>query len=271
MSANSSNSSNGGVILDPPLTTKRKQISPAKRWCFTFNNYTESDYSSIVPILRQECDKWIVGKEIGESGTPHLQGFFVFKTKKRPSSVFNFTKSIHFERTKGNDEQNIQYCSKDGDFEGYGIPKPPKTIKKEDLYDWQKELVDLFKIPCEWNCRNIYWRWGGVNIGKTQFCKYLCVHHDAVIIGGSYKHILAQVQNQQAPIYIVLLSYGDDKVSYRALEQIKDGLFSSAFGCDNNKMEIRDAPHLLVIGNEPPDEDDRHFHPTKYHVSCLDE
>ena len=89
---------------------------------------------------------------------------------------------------------------------------------------------------------------------------------NAVVIGGQNKHILAQVQNQPAPIYIILLSYGDDKISYRAVEQIKDGLFSTAFGCDNNKMEIRDAPHLLIIGNEPPDYNDRHFHPTKYDV-----
>ena len=55
-------------------------------------------------------------------------------------------------------------------------------------------------------------------------------------------------------------------VSYPAIEQIKDGLFSTAFGCDNNKMEIRDAPHLLIIGNEPPDTENIFFHPTKYDV-----
>jgi hypothetical protein len=91
----------------------------------------------------------------------------------------------------------------------------------------------------------------------------------AVVIGGANRHILAQVQNQPAPIYIILLSYGDDQISYRAVEQIKDGLFSTAFGCDNNKMEIRDAPHLLIIGNEPPDKSNRCFHPTKYNVAKI--
>jgi hypothetical protein len=81
--------------------------------------------------------------------------------------------------------------------------------------------------------------------------------------------MLAQVQNSEAPIYIVLLSYGDEKVSYRAIEQIKDGLFTSAFGCDNNKMTVRDASHFLIIGNEPPDKDDRNFHPTKYNVKQI--
>lgn len=54
-------------------------------------------------------------------------------------------------------------------------------------------------------------------------------------------------------------------------KQIKDGLFSSAFGCDNNKMEIRDAPHLIIIGNEPPNMDDRNFHPGKYIVREISE
>lgn len=264
-SSSSSSSSKGEGNTIPPPLTKKKQISPAKKWCFTLNNWTEDQYSSIVPIIREKCDKWIIGKEVGESGTPHLQGFLKFKTKVRPLSVFDFS-NIHWEKCKGSDEANFKYCSKDGDYDMEGFPRPPTTIKREEFYPWQEELVKIFEIPCKWNCRTIYWRYGDINIGKTQFARWLCVHMGAVVIGGANKHILAQVQNQPAPIYIILLSYGDDQISYRAVEQIKDGLFSTAFGCDNNKMEIRDAPHLLIIGNEPPDQNNRHYHPTKYNT-----
>lgn len=265
-SSSSSSSSNEGGNTNPPRQTKKKQISPAKRWCFTLNNWTESDYSSIVPLLQKECDKWILGKEVGESGTPHLQGFLRFKKKARPCSVFSFTNRIKWIKCNGNDESNYEYCKKDKDYISEGFPKEPTTIKREEFYEWQEELVKIFEIPCKWNCRTIYWRHGDINIGKTQFARWLCVHMGAVVIGGANKHILAQVQNQPAPIYIILLSYGDDQISYRAVEQIKDGLFSTAFGCDNNKMEIRDAPHLLIIGNEPPDTNNRHYHPTKYNT-----
>ena len=273
-SSNSSNSSKGGVILDPPLKTRKKQISPSKRWCFTLNNYTKEECSSIVPILREQCKKYMVSKEVGEEcGTPHLQGFLEFKKKQRPMSAFSFTNRIIWEKCGGNDDQQVVYISGVNKFQlsdviwSHGMPVAPITIRREEFYPWQEELAKVFEVPCKWNCRTIYWRYGSINIGKTQFARWLCVHMNAVVIGGANKHILAQVQNQPAPIYIILLSYGDDKVSYRAVEQIKDGLFSTAFGCDNNKMEIRNAPHLLIIGNEPPDTNDRHFHPTKWNVN----
>lgn len=270
MSASSSNSSEEGGNTKPPLNKKKKQISPAKRWCFTLNNYTEEQISSIVPALREYCECHIVAKEVGESGTPHLQGFLKFKIKRRPMSVFDI-KEIHWEKCKGSDKDNEEYCSKEGEvIDKNGFKSPPKTIKRENFYLWQEKIVKIIEVPCEWDCRKIYWYYGEAGLGKTQFCKWCCVHLNAIIIGGSSKHMLAQVQNQEAPIYIVLLSYGDEMVAYRALEQIKDGLFSSAFGCDNNKMEIRDAPHLIVIGNEPPDMDDRNFHPGKYKVHKIE-
>lgn len=268
-SSDSSSSSKGESNTSPPPCEKKKQISPAKQWAFTLNNWTEEEYSSIVPLCEKECLKYIIAKEVGEEcGTPHLQGFCHFKRKLRPLSVFTFTNRIQWKKMykKSSDEKNFDYCNKDGNYISKGFPKPPTTIKREEFYEWQEELVKIFEKPCEWNCRTIYWRYGDINIGKTQFARWLCVHMGAVVIGGANKHILAQVQNQQAPIYIILLSYGDDQISYRAVEQIKDGLFSTAFGCDNNKMEIRDAPHLLIIGNEPPDQTNRHYHPTKYNT-----
>ena len=262
----SSNSSIEGGNTKLPLPTRKTQIPPAIRWCFTLNNYTEADISSIVPNINEHCRCAIVGKEVGESGTPHLQGYIEFKLKKRPISIFGL-KSIHWEKAKGSKDDNYNYCSKDLNIcYVKGFKLPPTTIKRSDFYPWQEAMVALFEKPCKWDDRTIYWRYGDVNIGKTQFAKWLCVHLNAVVIGGQAKHMLAQVQKQPAPIYIILLSYGDEMVSYRAIEQIKDGLFTSSFGCDNNSMEVMDAPHIIIIGNEPPDYNHKNFHPTKYDV-----
>lgn len=264
---NSSTSSNEEGNTITPRLQQPKQISPAKRWCFTLNNYTDDEISSIVPVFEEYCSLGGFSKEVGDSGTPHLQGYVEFINKKRPKSLLSIDR-IHWEKAKGSKKDNLSYITKDESlFWSKGFPKPPTTINEKDFYPWQKTMVEVFKTPCKWNCRTIYWRYGGVCIGKTQFAKWCVVHLGAVVIGGASRHILAQVQNQPANLYIILLSYGDEKVSYRSIEQIKDGLFTTAFGCDNNKTEVQDAPHILIIGNEPPDTTDRNFHPTKYNVA----
>lgn len=76
---NSSNSSKGlgNTIPVPP-----KQISPAKRWCFVLNHWKEEEFNAISSIVPEYCNFCIIGSEIGELGTPHLQGYLEFKTKR---------------------------------------------------------------------------------------------------------------------------------------------------------------------------------------------
>jgi len=95
----------------------KKQISPSKKWCWTFNNYPDDIYSSIVPILDKYCSIAFYAKEVGESGTPHLQGYLEFKTKRRPISIFDpEIFKIHWTKAKGSVQANADYCGKDGDF-----------------------------------------------------------------------------------------------------------------------------------------------------------
>ncbi|GAC77835.1 replication protein, partial [uncultured marine virus] len=146
----------GGVILEPPLNLAKKQISPAKSWCFTLNNWTEEEYSSIVLLLEEHCCLYVCGKEIGEEcGTPHLQGYLVFKTKKRPKSVFAFTDRIRWKKAGGNATQNLEYCNKGKDFITKGYPKPIKLI--DPVYEWEQEILEIIKE--EPDDRTIYWYW----------------------------------------------------------------------------------------------------------------
>ena len=156
---NSSNSSSGGVILKPPAKKKKKQISPSKRWCFTLNNYTNEHVdliSSIVPIV---CNKYIVGKEVGKSGTPHLQGFLEFKDKVRPLSKIPI-KEVHWEKARGND-MSQNYCGKDGDIILINnIPKPVALMTYDLLREQQKLIADKYKIEEDpLFGRKVHWYW----------------------------------------------------------------------------------------------------------------
>ncbi len=107
MSNNSSNSSKG--------SGNTSQIPPSKKWCFTLNNYTESMISSIVPKFQQYCKQAFYSKEVGASGTPHLQGYMELLNKGRPLSgeLFKNVPQMHWEKAKGSEEQNLKYITKD--------------------------------------------------------------------------------------------------------------------------------------------------------------
>ena len=88
-----------------------------RRWCFTINNY-----KSVPTSLPKNVDYLCYGKEVGkETGTPHLQGFVVFKSRVwRPHKYFLDHGHGFFQPTKGTVQENIDYCSKDGDFTEFG-------------------------------------------------------------------------------------------------------------------------------------------------------
>ena len=57
-----------------------------RRWCFTLNNWHDSDVESLKKMT--DIKYMIVGIEVGEKGTPHMQGYVRVKT----SICFNTVK-----------------------------------------------------------------------------------------------------------------------------------------------------------------------------------
>ena len=90
----------------------------AKRWVFTLNNYTEEDCEQLRRhLIDVACYFAVVGKEVGEGGTPHLQGFASFKTFKYFTAVKRLVgEGVHLEVAKKPDAANDKYCSKGGDL-----------------------------------------------------------------------------------------------------------------------------------------------------------
>ena len=91
-------------------------MSYAKRWCYTINNPTAPP-----PPLEEESSYHVYGEEVGESGTPHYQGFIIFKKPKRLNQVKALIEPRgHYEVAKGKNSQAADYCKKDGKFTEYG-------------------------------------------------------------------------------------------------------------------------------------------------------
>lgn len=84
-----------------------------RQWCFTINNYTKSEYDLAVAL---ECKYLVVGKEVGESGTPHLQGYVWFKKQYLRSTVSKIFPRAYLTPAKGTPQQASDYCKKDGDY-----------------------------------------------------------------------------------------------------------------------------------------------------------
>jgi len=101
----------------------------SRNYCFTVNNYTDEDehQSWAMPWIGKDCVYIIVGKEVGENGTPHLQGFICFSNKKSMKQLKDFFPTAHFEIKRGTFEQASTYCKKENDFFEWGtLPMDPK-------------------------------------------------------------------------------------------------------------------------------------------------
>ncbi len=250
MSSDSSISSKeGGNTKTPSIP----QISPAIRWCFTLNNYSKEEHSSIVSVFDTKARLFVIGDEIGKCGTPHLQGYVEFKTKCRPFNLFAFNR-IHWEKAIKSKEENISYCSKQKVLDSKGLPKPIKII--ENLYSWQKSIEDI--ILTEPDDRKVYWFWENKgNVGKSAFIKYCCVKHKvAFCCGGKYSDIMNLIFNTDMDkcncVMFDIPRCNNGHISYSSIESIKNGLIC------NTKYEtgykVFNSPHIIVFANEPPDD-----------------
>lgn len=93
--------------------------SRSRCWCFTINNPLP-DYEDLQGLPGDLWKYMIVGKEIGDKGTPHLQGFVIMFNRVRFSYMKKRLPRAHIEPMKGDSFQASEYCKKDGQWEELG-------------------------------------------------------------------------------------------------------------------------------------------------------
>ena len=101
----------------------RMPSQQAKNWCFTLNNYGQDGEKRVLQrgAENESVCYMVVGKEIGESGTPHLQGYVQFSKRFALGSVKRIVgERAHCEVSRGTPQQAAEYCKKDGDFKEIG-------------------------------------------------------------------------------------------------------------------------------------------------------
>ena len=89
-------------------------MSSSRNWCFTLNNYTAEDEARLASL---SCKYIVYGREVGESGTPHLQGYVEFNKGRKFEKVKSLLgDSVHLEMRRGTSKEASDYCKKDGNF-----------------------------------------------------------------------------------------------------------------------------------------------------------
>lgn len=250
-------SGEGNTIPPPPSAgSASKRISVSKSWVFTHNNYEESNLSRMSTIFNQFGLKYIIGKEVGDQGTKHLQGW-VCDPKKgfRPMEKFNkcFDFKPHWEKARGNMESNLLYCSKDGDYvTNCEMPEIEAEIEIEQPYGWQLDVLKV--IETKPDKRSIHWFWGDGNVGKSDLMRYLVVKHNAIVCAGKaadMKHMIATSKKKPKIVVFDVPRCNFQYISYAGMEEIKNGVFASTKY--ESCMVTMNHPHLIVFANSEPE------------------
>lgn len=108
-----------------------------RNFCFTVNNYTQQDVDLLYNYNKFEYV--IFGFEVGEQGTPHLQGYAELDKQYQFTLIKSeLCQGMHIETRRGSQKQAIEYCKKEGNFVEKGTPK--RSGQRKDL-ERVKEII----------------------------------------------------------------------------------------------------------------------------------
>lgn len=84
-------------------------MSRQRNWCFTVNN-PDDVWTPLEWVGDDDFVAWQL--EVGESGTPHLQGYIEWKNARTLDQMKKKHKTAHWEVRKGTQEQALNYATK---------------------------------------------------------------------------------------------------------------------------------------------------------------
>lgn len=233
--------------------SNNKQSTPLKYWFLTWNNYTLINFMNLDSKVRELCERWMFQEEIGEQGTPHIQGTFTFKKRIRVETLLNLFPGSFWQKSRS--EASVNYCSKPS-FEGAMRSQWPEAlIIIKPTHPIFEQIENMCGQPPVYRRINWYWESNG-NIGKSAFCKYMYVQYKANIITTTRSaDIVTAIEDTDKIVIFDFPRCANPHVycPFTAIEQICNGFITDAKLKKKARTVIMNPPHVIVFANEPPD------------------
>jgi len=263
-------------LLLPTLGCPIPLMSPSpqsRRFCFTINNPSVADAEAVYG-LASKAVYLIAGDEVGEQGTPHIQGYVVFDKNYRLSKLSKLLSRAYITVARGTSEENQKYCKKGEKYEEYGdCPKDERFSKSKNDDIWAEALAlarqgkvsdirpdlqirylrnferiaakSVSKAVINDRLYNL-WIYGTTGTGKTRWC------HD--VFPGHYQKLKnkwwCDYQNQ--PV-VIMQEFG--KKHAMLSEHVKEWADHYPFRCENKGGgSVINCKMLIITSNYSPDQ-----------------
>ena len=184
-------SDNGESIPVTPMAMARSRSPKGKAgrtWVFTINNYTEEHLEWVKGL---ECVKIVASKELGDQGTPHVQGAVTLKRQYTLKQLKKLCNEAHWELAKA--KQDFNYCKKSGGEiirdedhkqqgkrtdldavrkslkEGAALSDIAETCSSLQEIQFAEKYIKYTQVPLPKGTRvDIHWYYGCTGTGKTK-------------------------------------------------------------------------------------------------------
>jgi hypothetical protein len=246
--------------------------SPALSVCYTLNNYTAPQ---AVALMAYPAKYHVFGYEVGESGTPHIQGYIEFEKPTRHTTFRNLFQGVHTETRKGTPKQASDYCKK-----GTGTPDEPvgfdgfekgtlpisqkgkrcdlesfkEAIKagRTDTLDthslvWAKHYkfcadYELLHSPARKSAPYVIWLWGKSATGKSRYARELAEERSMTPVYS--KQAGKWFGNYRQEPTVVMDDFRPDDIPFNQLLKLLDRY---AISVEDKGKTLNFAPGLIII------------------------
>lgn len=215
--------------------------------------------------------------ELSASGTPHFQGFIIFKIGKRFNTVKTYFPFGHFEKCRGSNSENREYCSKsethisgpyeDGQFAEErartditefinlvqsGTSKKELAKLSSMLYLKERNKIDMIYADVyedySYKCRDVdvTYLYGDSGVGKSTYVRRKIGLKDTFFV---HNYDNSMFTNYKYQDNLVLDEY-DGQLKIQTLNQMLDVMPFEMRGLNCSKYAT--FHHVYIISNYKP-------------------